>query len=162
MPQFDFTNVFWPQIFWLAVIFIALYFGVVRWTLPKLGKVMETREAKVADDLAAAKLSKDQADSLAVELGATQVEARENARSVVAEAKAKSAAAIAKKLAAADAKTDAALAEAQSRIEAARDKALGDIEAVVAENAQAIVQKLTGSTVAVAEAKQAAKAAVAG
>ena len=59
MPQFDFAAVTWPQLAWLALSFAILYFGVIRFTLPKLGKVMGEREDKIAGDIAAAVGLKD-------------------------------------------------------------------------------------------------------
>ena len=63
MPQFEFATVLVPQLFWLAVIFAVLYFGVIRLTLPKLGRVMESREAKVTGDLDSAAHAKAERDA---------------------------------------------------------------------------------------------------
>ena len=49
MPQFEFGTVFIPQLFWLAVFFVVLYFGIVRLTLPRLGKVMDERIVQGAE-----------------------------------------------------------------------------------------------------------------
>lgn len=145
MPQFDFANVFVPQLFWLAVFFLILYFGVVRTTLPKLGKVMDVRESTIAGDLASAREAKDRADALADEVRSESERHREAARSVIAAAKDEAAAASAKRLAAADATVDERLAAAQERIAEAREKARGLIHDLATEGAQAIVAKLTGS-----------------
>lgn len=145
MPQFDFATVFIPQLFWLAIFFVILYFGVVRTTLPKLGKVMDARESTIAGDLAAARAAKDGADALAVEVRSQSERHRETARGTIAAAKDEAAAAAAKRLAAADETIKARLAEAQARIASARDEARGSIRDVAAESAQAIVAKLTGA-----------------
>lgn len=145
MPQFDFANVFVPQLFWLAIFFVILYFGVVRTTLPKLGKVMDQRESTVAGDLAAARDAKDSADALAEEVRAEGERHREEARGRIAAAKDEAAAASAKRLAAADKTLNARIAKAQDRIAAARDEARSSVRDVAAESAQAIVAKLTGT-----------------
>lgn len=145
MPQFDFANVFLPQLFWLAIFFVILYFGVVRATLPKLGKVMDAREETIAGDLAAARQAKDSADALAVEVRAESERNREAARASIAAAKDKAAADAAKRLAAADEVIGARLAEAHMRISDTRDQARRSIRDVAAESAQAIVAKLTGA-----------------
>ena len=161
MPQFDFANVFWSQLFWLAITFGILYFGVVKLTLPKLGRVMEDREAKVLGDLDRAEEAKKSADELEDAHKATLNKARDEARTSVAEAKAEAAKASDKKIKAADKRAEAKLEKAQAEIDAARTKALGEIEAVAAENAAAIVEKLTGDKPAAASIKKAAKAALA-
>lgn len=162
MPQFDFANVFWSQLFWLAITFSILYFGVVKLTLPKLGRVMEDRETKVTGDLDQAEEAKASADALEEAHVATLNKARDTARGSVAKAKAEAAKAIDKKVKAADKRAEAKLTKAQAAIDTARNKALGQIEAVAAENASEIVTKLTGAKPSAATVKKAAKAALAG
>jgi len=157
MPQFDFANVFWSQLFWLAITFAILYL-----TLPKLGRVMEDRETKVKGDLDQAEAAKASADDLEAAHVATLGKARDTARGSVAEAKAEAAKAIDKKVKAADKRAETKLVKAQTEIDTARNKALGQIEAVAAENATAIVDKLTGAKPSAAAVKKAAKAALAG
>ncbi len=144
MPQFDFAHVFWPQVAWLAVFFAVLYFGVVRLTLPKLGKVMGEREDKISGDLSAAKAAKDAADEVDARYHADMNASREDARKAIADAKAKAAKASEKSLAKATASAEAELAEAEARIAAAVDAAQGALRDAAAESAQAIVTKLTG------------------
>jgi F-type H+-transporting ATPase subunit b len=158
MPQFDFGSVTWPQLAWLAVLFAVLYFGVVKQTLPKLGKVMESRESKIAGDLATARTAKDTADSTSEAYEAELATSREASRAAIAEAKAKAGKASEASLAKAAAKADAQLAEAEVRIAAsvtAADSALRD---VAAENAAAIVDRLTCKAPALAAARQAVDA----
>lgn len=145
MPQFDFANVFVPQLFWLTIFFVVLYFGVVRTTLPRLGKVMDARESTIAGDLTSAREAKDRADALAAEVRSESERHREAARSVIAAAKEEAAAAGAKRLAVADETISARLAEADRRIAAVRDEARASIREVATEGAQAIVAKLTGT-----------------
>ena len=144
MPQFDFGHVFWPQLAWLGVIFAVLYFGVVRMTLPKLGKVMDAREQSIAGDLAAAKAAKETADTIDAQYHADMNASREQARGAIAAAKAAAAKSTEAKLAEAGVKADAALAEAEARIAKAVAKAEGALADAAAESAQAIVTKLTG------------------
>lgn len=145
MPQFDFANVFVPQLFWLAIFFVILYFGVVRTTLPRLGKVMDARESTITDDIAAARAAKDGADALSDEVRAESERHRDTARGAIAAAKEQAAAAGAKRLAAADETINARLAEAHQRIAGARDDARGAVRDLATESAQAIVARLTGA-----------------
>jgi F-type H+-transporting ATPase subunit b len=157
MPQFDFAHVFWPQVAWLAVFFAVLYFGVVRLTLPKLGKVMGEREDKISGDLSAAKAAKDAADEVDARYHAEMDASREEARKAIAAAKADAAKASEKSLAKAAVASEKQIADAEARIAQAVDKAQEALRDAAAESAQAIVARLTG-----AEPKlDAAKASVA-
>ncbi|MEY4953039.1 MAG: synthase subunit b 2 [Pseudomonadota bacterium] len=144
MPQFDFAHVLTPQLAWLFVIFAVLYFGVVRMTLPKLGKVMDAREQSISSDLATAQAAKQTADEIDAQYHAEMNASREEARKAIADAKAKAAKSTEAKLAKAGAKAEAALSEAEGRIAQAVAKAEGALATAAAENAQAIVAKLTG------------------
>jgi F-type H+-transporting ATPase subunit b len=144
MPQFDFANVFVPQLVWLAVLFAALYFGVVRMTLPKLGAVMESREGKISGDLSAAQSAKESADQVSAAYEAEMATSREQARQAIAEAKAQAAKASEARLAKAGEAADAEIAAAEARIAKAASAAQDSLRDAAAESAQAIVAKLTG------------------
>jgi len=161
MPQFDFANVFVPQIAWLALFFAILYFGVVRLTLPKVGKVMQAREDQVTGDLDTAEQAKASADRLAADYDAGVAAAQESARASLAASRAKSAAAIEKKLAKANEKLGAQADAAEAELSAARARALGEIEGVAADAAADIVEKLTGKRPAGTQAVSAARSALA-
>jgi len=144
MPQFDFAHVFGPQVAWLALCFAVLYFGVVRLTLPKLGKVMAQREDKIAGDLTAAKAAKEKADAVDARYHAEMAASREAARGAIGEAKAKAAKSAEARLAKAAAAAEARIAEAEARIAKSAKSAEGALRDAAAESAQAIVAKLTG------------------
>ena len=154
MPQFDFANVAWPQLAWLALSFIVLYFGVVRMTLPKLGKVMEQREDKITGDLSAAQAAKETADQVDVRYHAEMDTSREQARLAISAAKADAAKASEVRLANAASAADAEIAAAEARIAKASAKAEGALRDAAAESAQAIVAKLTGVEPKLAAAQQ--------
>lgn len=161
MPQFDFHHVFWPQIVWLAVFFVILYFGIVSPTLPKLGKVMAERENKVTGDIASAEHAKADADKLAADYEAGVAAAQDKARTVMASARTQANASIEARLKAANTALDAQAAKAEASLDAARVKALGEIENVAADAAATIVEKLTGKRPAEDAAAAAARAALA-
>jgi F-type H+-transporting ATPase subunit b len=161
MPQFELSN-FVPQIAWLAIFFAILYFGIVRLTLPKIGRVVDDREAKVTGDLSAAEAAKANADMIEAAYHADIAEAQAKARAAVAEARGKAAKATEAKLAAADAAADAKIVEAQARIDKARDEASASIEAIAADAAADIVERLTGKRPDGTVAAKAARAAIAG
>lgn len=159
MPQFDFQNVFLPQLVWLAVSFSILY-GIVLLTLPKLGRVMQAREDKVTGDLTEAETAKAAADSLGQEYSAGVAEAQDAARASLVAARVKAAKSVEAKLAKAGAKLQSQSDEAEAALAEARSRALGEIETVAAEAAADIVERLTGARPDAAQAGAAARAAL--
>jgi F-type H+-transporting ATPase subunit b len=159
MPQFNFAN-FLPQMAWLALFFAILYFGVVRLTLPKLGRVMTAREDQVTGDLDTAEQAKAQADRMAVDYDAGVAAAQDAARAMLNGARSQATAALEAKLASSKAMLDARAAEAQAALDAARGKALGQIEQIAADAAADIVEKLTGTRPAEADSATVARAAL--
>jgi len=161
MPQFDFHHVFWPQVAWLAVFFVILYFGIVGPTLPKLGKVMAERDDKVTGDIASAENAKAGADKLAADYDAGVAAAQDNARAVITKARSQASAEVESRLKAANATLDEQAAKAAMSLETARTKAMAEIEGVAADAAATIVEKLTGKRPAESAASAAARAALA-
>lgn len=161
MPQFDLSN-FVPQLFWLTIFFAILYFGIVKATLPKLGRVMEAREGKVTGDLAEAEAAKRKADGIAEAYDASIAEAQANARTAVNEAKAEAARSVETRLSALSANLAERQAQSEAELASARQRSLGEIEAVAAEAAAEIVERLTGGRPDPAEARAAAGAALQG
>jgi F-type H+-transporting ATPase subunit b len=159
MPQFDFQNVFLPQVVWLAVFFAILY-GIVLLTLPRLGRVMQAREDQVTGDLAQAEAAKTAADGLGEEYSAGVAEAQDAARAAVLAARTKAAKSVEGKLARTNVKLQARAEEAEAELAEARTRALGEIEAVAADAAADIVERLTGTRPAPAEAGAAARTAL--
>ena len=144
MPQFDFSHVFWSQLAWLVVFFSILYFGIVRLTLPKLGRVMTAREDRVTGDIGAAEAAKDEADRMAIAHAASVVASQDVARAKLNAARASATASIEAKLAISKAALDARSDAAQAVLDTARRDAVGKIESVAADAAADIVEKLTG------------------
>jgi len=151
LPQFRFE--YWGgQIVWLLILFAILYLLFARVFTPRYRKIVETRQATIAGALEEARQVQADADNQAQAVKAEIDQARANARRMVAEANAKASADLAQSQAAEDARLGAELDKAEQRIRGLRDQAMGNVEAVAAETAQAIVEKLTGAAVTSAEA----------
>lgn len=160
MPQFNFAN-FLPQMVWLAIFFVILYFGIVRFTLPKVGRVIQAREDQVEGDVTAAERAKHEADRMAAAHDAGVAAAQDAARARLVEARVAAASGLEERLKASKAALDATAATAQGSLDAARDAAFLQIENVAADAAADIVERLTGRRPAVADAARAAQAVLA-
>lgn len=162
MPQIaQLAETYASQIFWLLVFFGFTFFVIGKGMVPKVLATVEARDSQIAADLAAAQAARDEADRQEEAWRLRENENRANAQSVLAKAKADAAVKNEQRLAKAQAKIDAQLGEAETRIAASRDAAMGEIEAVAAEAAQDIVQRLAGVKVAKPAAAKAVKEAMA-
>ena len=162
MPQIDQLGEFWSsQVFWTLVFFAAVFFIVGRGMVPKVMNTVALRDQQISDDLAAAQAARDAADAQEEAWRERENENRAAAQGVIADAKAKAAAASDKKLAAAQKRLDTKLAKAEAEIEAARETAMAEVEDVAAEATQDIVARLAGAKVDKRSARAAVKKALA-
>lgn len=154
LPQLD-ALTFPSQIFWLIISFATLYYLLSKRALPRVGDILEARQERIAADLDRAATLRGEAE-----------EALRRHQAVVAEAQAKAAAAIkatqdrlaadaAQRQAQVDADLQQQLGRAEARIGAAKKAALGQIQNVATEVAQAAVRRLAGLDLAEADVKAA-------
>ena len=159
MPQIDqLSEIFFSQLFWLAVVFGFIFFVIGRGMLPKIQSTVDLREKKIADDLEGAQKARAAADETEAAWRARMDSARADAAKIAQDARQDAALKTeAKARKAADqinAKVDAAEQKIRDRVEAAR----AQIEAVAAEATQEMVARLTGIKVDKKEAAEAVKA----
>ncbi len=159
LPQFDATT-FESQLVWLFLTFIVLFIVVSRMALPRVTKVLEEREERIATDLDTAERLRKEAEEVKEAYEVAVAEARKKAQETIAAAKETIQADIAKAQAELDATLGAKADEAEARIEKARAEALAGIGEVAGEVAAQMVEKLGGVDVDVADATKAAKAAL--
>jgi F-type H+-transporting ATPase subunit b len=143
MPQFNFTY-FMPQLAWLAVFFVILYFGIVKATLPRIARMVDERENKVAGDISAAELAKTEADNVHGAYEAEMAASHAAAHAKVAEAKAQATRATESRLAEAGREIEERALRAAATLEVARAAAVVEIERVAADAVAEIVEKLSG------------------
>lgn len=162
MPQLDFANpLTLSQVVWLAIIFFTLYLLLSRWALPQVAAVLESRAARIAGDLDAARDAKAAADGAVAELTAATRKAQAEAQASVSTAVDAAKAEAAVKANAANAKLEAQLAEAEQRIAAARAAALGALRGVAATATADVVTRLAGITAEPSTIEQAVDRALA-
>ncbi len=159
MPQINqLSEIFFSQLFWLAVVFGIIYFVIGKGMVPKIRSAVSDREARIASDIAHAQAAREEADRTEADWRVRMDEARASAAAVEREARAKSAREMEAKLSNASAKIARKIEDAEARIRTAVESARGEIEAVAADAAQEMVHRLAGIKVEKKEAATAVKA----
>ncbi len=143
MPQLDFAT-FLPQIVWLTITFVALYFLMSRVALPRIAEVLEEREDRVADDLERAAALKEEAEQVLEAYERELVEARSKAHAVAQESRRRLAAEVAEKRAEVERALEAEAAKAADRIAEARDQAMANLNELAQEVTRAAMARLIG------------------
>jgi len=162
MPQIaQISEIFASQLFWLALTFGLIYLIIGRGMLPKIEGVVEARDRKIADDLAAAEAARARADEVERSYEAASAESRAEAQKLVQAARDSAARESEAKLRSADEQIGGRIASAEAEVRAAMSAAVTDIETVAAEAAQDMVSRLAGIAVDRERAAAAVKAALA-
>ena len=163
MPQIaQLAETYASQIFWMLVFFGFIFFVIGRGMVPKVMATVDARGSQIASDLAAADAARKAADGQEEAWRVQSNAQRAEAQAVIAKAKADAAKATEASLSAANAAIDTRVAQADARIAAARQSALGEIEAVAAEAAGDIAQRVAGLSVDAKAASAAVKEALNG
>lgn len=145
MPQIaQLADTYASQIFWLVLVFGLLFLIVGRGMVPRVMDTVAVRDRQIADDLAAAQGSRDEADRQEEAWRIRENENRAAAQKLVGEAKARSKAETEARLAEVQARLDAESEQAEARIAASQAQAAAEIEAVATEAAQDIARRLAG------------------
>lgn len=143
LPQLNIAT-FEEQVVWLFLTFIVLFVIVSRLVLPRVTKVLEEREERIANDLDTAERLRKDAEDVKNAYEEAVAKARKKAQDTILGAKEKIQADIAKAQAELDADLSAKAAEAEARIVKAREEALASVGDVAAEVAGELVSKLAG------------------
>jgi F-type H+-transporting ATPase subunit b len=155
MPQLDIST--WPpQLFWLAVTFLILYFVVSRFVIPGTGGVIALRKSTIDGDLASAQKLKLETENAIKSYEAALAEAKAKANAIVTESHNALNAGIEAERTELDHALGAKIAAGEKSIAASRDKALQGVAGMATEIAVQIVQQLIDAKVT----KTAAAAAV--
>ena len=147
MPQLDPTY-FASQLFWLAVTFVVMYVLMSKWMIPRIAKVIETREGKIATDLAAAQDAKAQAQAAITAYEKDMVAAREAANATINQAQAAISEMVSKEQNTVDAKLVQDVAKAEQQIAAKAAETRESLKPAIAEIAALMVEKVMQSEAA--------------
>ena len=135
---------FLPQLFWLGLTFLLLYFLLAKVFLPGVGRTLEDRSSRIADDVDSAARMQREAEEASESYERSLKDARAKAHTVTEATRASVDAEIATEMEKADAEAAKAASVAEDRIRDIRTAAMANIDAVAREAAGAIADKLSG------------------
>lgn len=159
MPQLvQLPEIFWSQLFWLAVVFGIIFFAIGRGMVPKIQSTVDAREKQIADDLERAQAARTAADQTELAWRERMDAARAETARIANEAKQASARDTEAKVKKAADKISLKVESAQGKIREAVASARAEIEAVATEATQEMVKRLTGLKVEQKDAATAVKA----
>jgi F-type H+-transporting ATPase subunit b len=141
MPQLNF-HWFPSELFWLAITFAALYLVMARFTLPHIGKIIESRQGKIGAELARADSQRKEAEGLERQYKADLEKAHGMAGKIITEVEKSTASAAVLR----NAELDKTLAEnldiAKEKIAKTKEKALSEMQAHQVEITSLILGKI--------------------
>ena len=156
LPQLDPT---WyaSQIFWMIVIFAALY-GIYGYSvLPALGGIIQTRRDRIQNDLDQAQLMKNEAEKLRRTYESSLHESHMKAGKLVSDAEDSMKELASQRYQTFRAKSAKIMEDAESAIQSARKEAMEDMTVIAAEIASSAAQKIVGVTTDIDQAKSVVK-----
>jgi len=159
MPQLkQLPEIFWSQLFWLAVVFGIIFFAIGKGMVPKIQSTVDAREKQIAEDLEKAQAARLAADRTEEAWRERMDAARAEAAKIANEAKQASARDTEAKVKAAADKLNVKLQASEKKLVEATQSARAEIEAVAAELTRDLVSRLTGLKIDPKEAAAAVKA----
>ncbi len=162
MPQIDqIATIYASQLFWLAVVFALIYFGIGRAMLPRIQGAVDGREARIRADVAEAERARDEANAADAAYRAMLDRSRATAQAAAAKAQHEANGEMEARLKAADATASQRLAEAEAALDARTAEAEAEIDAIATDAVQEIVAKVANLSVDRASAAQAVRAGLA-
>jgi F-type H+-transporting ATPase subunit b len=145
------VQTFPSQLIWLAVSFVLLYALMSKIALPRIGAIIAERSKRIGDDLKAAEGFKQQSDAAHAAYEKALADARARAQAIASETREQQAAAAEATNKRLEAQLHERLAAAEQSIAATRTAAMGNVGAIAADTASAIVERLIGTVPAAEE-----------
>jgi F-type H+-transporting ATPase subunit b len=154
LPQLDATK-FAPQLFWLVLTFVALFIILSKVALPRVGEVITERRDRIQRDIDAAAKLKADTDKALADYEKALADARAKASGIAKETREMLAKDTEAQKAKVESQISVKLAEAEKRIGDTKSKALSAVNDIAADTAVAVVSKLIGHDVSIADVKKA-------
>jgi F-type H+-transporting ATPase subunit b len=146
LPQLHAPD-FAPQLFWLAVTFVLLYWVMSKIALPRIGEVIEERRDRIQRDLAAAERLKGETDKALEAYEKALADARQSASAIARQTRDQLSAEVDKERKAVEDQLGRKLADAEASIADTKTKALASVKDIAGDTVAAIVAALTGGSV---------------
>ncbi|WP_439542177.1 F0F1 ATP synthase subunit B family protein [Hyphomicrobium sp.] len=154
LPQLHAPD-FGPQLFWLAVTFVLLYWIMAKVALPRIGEVIEERRDRIQRDLAAAERLKTETDKALQTYEKALSDARGSASAIARQTRDELTAEVDKERKAIEDQLASKLAGAEASIAATKTKALASVKDIAGDTVVQIVSALTNINVTKDEAVRA-------
>jgi F-type H+-transporting ATPase subunit b len=143
-PPFQ-SQTFASQLVWLVIAFVLLYALMAKWALPRVGRIIESRQKRIADDLADAERLKVQSDEAVAAYEKALADARARAQAIANETREQQQAAADATRKTLEGELNVKLAEAEKSIAATKQAAMANVRAIAEDAARAIIKRLIGS-----------------
>lgn len=147
-----------PQLVWLTLTFVGLYFLLKRFAIPRIGGVIEERRDRIQRDVDGAERLKSEVDDAVRAYEKALGDARANASNIARDTRDRLSAEVERERSAIEAETGKKLADAEARIAETKRKALSSVSEIAADIAGPVVKQLTGKDVSADEVKRAISA----
>ncbi len=142
-PPFQ-SQHFPAQLAWLTLSFVLLYVLMSKVALPRIASILAERSRHIADDLKAAQNFKEQSDVASAAYEKALADARTRAQGIANATRERQAAAAAETNKRLESQLNDRIAAAEQSIAATRAAAMGNVAAIAASTATAIVERLIG------------------
>ncbi|HET7412310.1 MAG TPA: F0F1 ATP synthase subunit B [Pararhizobium sp.] len=149
-PPFE-VGLFPSQLLWLFISFVLFYLFMQKAVMPRIGGILETRRDRIANDLDEAARLKDEADGAIAAYQQELAEARRNAEAIGQKAQDEARAKAEAERADVEAELAKKTAAAEKNIAEIKAAALGEVDKIAGETAEAIISRLTGASVSKTE-----------
>lgn len=149
-PPFD-ASTFASQLFWLAITFGFFYWFISKTISPRIGEILETRQDRIAQDLAKAQDLSDETNAAIAAYEQELATAKGNANEIAQKARDKAKAEAEAERTKVDDDLNAKLVEAEKRIADIRTKAMGEVNTIAEDTTAEIIGRLIGGKVTKAD-----------
>lgn len=156
MPQLDFS-IFPSQFFWLCVSFFLMLFIMSKFIIPKTAEMINLRKAKIDADLAAAEELKQKVEKTLEKYNQALKKASDEANASLQKTREELNTTIERRQQELAQELNAEIAAGEKKIAAAKQKALGNVEAMVAELTPLVLKKIGFAKVSAKEIQTALK-----
>ncbi len=154
LPQLN-ANDMAPQLIWLALTFLVLYYVLSKVTLPRISSVLDERKNRIERDVAEAERLNSETQNAIAEYEQKLADARGEAGTMAKQTRDAVTADLEAKRKVAEAEDQTRMAEAEERINAMKSDAMAKVSEISTETAQELVRKLIGADVPADEVRRA-------